>query len=209
MNTYSQNKEDLQVAAYFTERTGTLLSIGENNGVTFSNAKLLIEYAWTAHLFEPSSVCGDLLKLHKGNDNVHIYNKGMGDTIGSISFYESGAHVKGGSDRALVSTTDHKETIRWRKAGVQFTEKKIQVVDFKGWYAHLGSPVIEYVTIDCEGGEWAILQQMDFGIMGTEFLVIEWNGDKGLERKFTAHCLKFGLTECGRNGENLMFNKKI
>lgn len=205
MESYSQNKEDLQVKEYFEGRTGTLLSVGENDGTTFSNAKLLIQHGWVGHLFEPSSVCSDLIKLHKGNDNVHIYNKGLGDKVERVTLYESGAHVKNGADKALVSTTNHAETIRWRKSGVQFTEREIQILDFKGWYEHAGRPVLEFITIDCEGMEMQILSQIDLKDTKTEFLVIEWNGDKGLERKFTEYCNGFGLVECGRNNENLMF----
>lgn len=202
---YSQNKEDLIVKDYFGDRTGTLLSVGENDGTTFSNARLLIEHGFSAYLFEPGTVCSDLIKLHRGNDKVHIFNKGLGDKVEKVKFYESAAHVKGGSDRGLVSTTDYRETIRWRKAGVRFVEREVQILDFAGWYEHSGSPKIEFVSIDCEGHDWTILQQMDLGAMGTEFIILEWNGDKGLEKKYTEYCGRFGLKECGRNSENLMF----
>jgi len=204
--TYSQNKEDLQVLDYFGDRTGTLLSVGENDGTTFSNARLLIEHGFSAHLFEPATVCSSLIKLHKGNDKVHIYNKGLGDKIGRVTFYESGTHVKNGTDRALVSTTDYKETIRWRKQGVQFAERHIQILDFKGWYKHAGKPKLEFISIDCESNDWTVLKEIDLKEVGCEFLVIEWNGDKGLEKKYTTHCEQFGLKECGRNSENLMFS---
>ena len=204
MNTYSQNKEDLQIKEYFGDRIGTLLSVGENDGMTFSNALLLIQNGWKAHCFEPSSVCADLIRLHRANKNVHIYNKGLGDKVEKITLYESGAHVKNGTDRALVSTTDYDETIKWRKRGVQFVKKDIQIVDFTGWYEHAGRPKLEFISIDVEGMEWTILQQIDLAVTGTEFLIIEWNGDKGLAKKFTEYCNSFGLKECGRNGENLM-----
>lgn len=205
MNTYAQNKEDLQILEYFGEQTGTLLSVGENDGKTFSNAKLLIEHGWEAYLFEPGTVCADLLELHRGNKKVHVFNKGLGDKIEKVTFYESANHVKGGKDKGLVSTTDPNEMARWYKRGVHFTKCIIQLIDFAGWYAFTGNPKFDFVSIDCEGSDWTILQQMDLKLMGTKLIILEWNGDMGLLRKYTDYCNTFGLYECGRNAENLVF----
>jgi FkbM family methyltransferase len=205
MKTYSQNQEDLKAAGYFDGLTGTLLSVGENDGRTFSNALLMIEKGWKAHLFEPGRVCDSIFRLHRGNKNVHIYNKGMGKKAEVVRFYESGAHVKGGSDKGLVSTTDYKETIKWRKAGVQFTSRNVQIVDFKGWYKHAGEPKLHLISLDTEGHDWTILQEIDLRKVGCEFLIIEWNSDKSLARKITEYCAKFGLVEHSRNPENLLF----
>lgn len=205
MNTYSQNKEDLQIQEYFKGRTGTLLSVGENDGRTFSNALALIQSAWTAHLFEPGSVYSKLAKLHKGNSKVHGYNKGLGSKMETVTFYESEAHVKGGRDRGLVSTTDYNETKRWRDKGVTFTVNEIQIIDFSGWWQYTGKPKLQFISIDCEGMDWEVLQQIDLAEVGCEFLIIEWNGDTALERKYTEYCGKYGMLECARNNENLLF----
>lgn len=208
MNKYhSQNNEAKLSIEYFGDRQITILDVGANDGKTFSNSYDLIVRGAKAYLFEPSSVCDDLIKLHQGNPNVHIYNKGLGDKVGKVKFYESGAHVRNGRDRALVSATDYKETIRWRKAGVEFIEKEITVLDWLGWYEHSGQPKFEMVSLDTEGMEWTILQQMDLGLMGVEFLIIEWNGDVGLEKLFAEYCDRYGLVEVSRNNENLIFAK--
>lgn len=205
MNTYSQNKEDLQIQEYFKDRTGTLLSVGENDGRTFSNALALIEHGWKAHLFEPGSIYSKLAKLHKGNSKVHGYNKGLGGKMETVTFYESGAHVKNGNDRGLVSTSDYHETVRWRNKGVQFTEKTVQIVDFAGWWQYTGKPKLQFISIDCEGKDWEVLQQIDLAAVGCEFLIIEWNGDERMRTLFDRHCGQFGLRECGFNKENIMF----
>lgn len=204
----SQNNEASLIHIYFGERRITLLDAGANDGVTFSNSYDIIarDGINEAYLFEPSSVCSKAKRVHWDNLNVHIYNKGLGAKMAEVVFYESGAHVKGGSDRALVSTTDHAETIRWRKAGVEFTEKKVTILDWSGWYEWAGQPKIELISMDIEGGEWELLQQMDLGVIGCEMLVIEFNGKPGLAEKFIAYCDKFGLKEVSRNGENIVFS---
>ena len=129
MISYSQNLEDLFITDYFTGYKGTLLSIGENDGKTLSNARALIEnFDWAAHLVEPSSVFYDLKRLYIGNQNVHCYNVAVGEEQGIVDFYESGAHVPNGTDKALVSTLDFNETQRW--SGVAFNKIKVNVVPF-------------------------------------------------------------------------------
>lgn len=205
MSTYSQNKEDLKVARYFNGKKGTLLSVGENDGVTLSNSKLLIESDWQAYLLEPASVFDQLQELHKDNNKVHCFNFGLGDKEGKVTFYESKNHVKGGSDLALVSSTNYDETKRWRDSGVEFIEKEIEITTFKKFWDSQGQPIFNFITIDCEGNDWQVLKQLDLKEVGCECLCIEFNGDKELEKKFTNHCNKYGLKETHRNAENLIF----
>jgi hypothetical protein len=204
---YSQNKEDLFVLRYFGNFKGTLLSIGENDGQTFSNANLLIQHGWGAVLCEPGETFNDLDELHKNRARVTSYNYAIGDTTGKVKFWESGAHVRGGSDTGLVSTTDPAETERWRKAGVKFTEKEIYMLKWDAFYDSLERPVFEYITIDAEGADWAILQQINLTEVGCRCLVIEWNGDYDLYSKFVDYCGKDGLVLRVQNNENLIFVK--
>lgn len=207
MESYSQNKEDLIVLDYFKDRTGSLLSVGENDGTTFSNARLLIEKGWSAYVLEPSTVCSELFKLHKSNPNVHIFNYGLGTKEGIVKFYESLNHVKGGSDRALVSTVDYNETIRWRKSGVEFIERNIQMVPFNKFYESIEKPKFNFITIDCEGLDYDILVQINLAEVECECLVIEWNGDNKLKNKISRHCSNFGLFQSHQNKENLIFQR--
>lgn len=205
MVSYSQNKEDLKVKRYFGENKGTLLSIGENNGVDLSNAKLLIDNGWHAYLLEPSSVYNDLKDLYQGNDRVNTFGFGIGAKTGTVKFWESSEHIKGGKDKALVSSIDYKETERWRKSGVEFTEKTIEVKSFKEFWMEEGKPIFDFISIDTEGQDEVILKQINLKEVGCKCLVIEWNGDNKLEKSFTDYCNKFGLKEIHRNAENLIF----
>lgn len=202
---YSQNAEDTYIANYFGDFKGNLLEIGANEGITLSNSKLLIEQGWSAYLIEPGSVCGDLILLHKGNPKVHIYNYGIGIKEEIVTFYESGAHVFNGTDRGLVSTFDFAETIRWRNNGVDFTEQHIQLVPFDKFYNYIDNPVFDFISIDAEGYDWQILQQIDLALVGVKALCIEWNGNPELKILFTKYCEIYGLKLAHINSENLIF----
>lgn len=200
---YAQNREDLFVLGYFKDFKGTLLEIGANDGVTLSNSKLMIENGWKAHLVEPSSVHDALSLVHKGNDKVLTYKVGIGGLDNDVTFYESGAHVPNGSDRALVSTAIIKETERW--ANVDFKEVQVPFLKFKTFLKFADTQTFDFISIDAEGCDWLILQQIDLEEVGCKCLCIEHNGDQSLIKSYTDYCDKFGLRPILRNAENIIF----
>ena len=202
MKSYSQNAEDLFIQSYFGDYKGTLLSIGENNGTDLSNAKLLIDHGWKAILFEPGITCLDLYKLHSGNSNVVVYNLGVGDKDEQVDFYESGAHIKNGSDRGLVSTCDFEETKRW--PDVEFTKRTINLVPFS--MIETEWP-FDYISIDAEGQDLKILRQMNLTALECKCLCIEWNSSLELKLLFTEYCDRFGLKLAHTHAENLIFTQ--
>jgi len=200
MKSYSQNGEDLFVIDYFKGFKGTLLEIGANDGETLSNSLLLIENGWKAHLVEPSSMFDRLVALHGDNPNVTLHNYAIGGLIPSeMTFYESEAHVPGGSDLALVSTLDFEETLRWRNAGVKFHERKVPVkpYDLKEQF--------DFISIDAEGYDEIILSQID--LSPTSCLCIEFNGMFDTKARIINYCATYGLKLVHVNNENLIFTR--
>lgn len=203
MQSRSQNGEDLFVLEYFGKGfKGMLLDVGANNGTDFSNSRLLIEHGWWALCFEPGSTYEQLDELYKDNPHIHCYKLGMGASNERVKFWESGAHVVGGTDSGLVSTTNFEETKRW--PDVTFVEKEIEIVTFDTIAEY--AP-IDFISLDCEGSEWDILQQIDLNKVGCRCLCIEYNGDDRLKFIFTKYTEKFGMRLSLQNGENLIYTK--
>lgn len=205
MKYFGQNLEDQFVHHYFGNYVGTLLDIGANQGEYLSNSLALINLGWAGHLVEPASVFADLQALHANNSKVKCYNYGIGEKEDTLAFYESAAHVHGGADRALVSTFDPVELQRWE--GVKFEQKAVKIVPFDIFWREAGLPVFDYISIDAEGLDWVILQQIDFAAVGCKCLIIEWNTDYGLYKKFVEYCTAAGLKLQLQNAENLIFVK--
>lgn len=199
----SQNNETEIVLNYFGKKKGTVLEIGSNDGKTLSNSYDLIKMGWKSTLVEPSSVYQDLERLHSGNSKVETFNVAIGKENGELTFYESGAHIIGGEDRALVSTADKEELKRWIE--VEFTEKKVPVITFNDLLEQSKHKTFDYISIDVEGLEMEILPQINFKAIGCSCLCIEWNGKRELARQYTEYCRPFGLKEIHRNTENLIF----
>lgn len=202
INDHSQNGEATIVAKYFGGYKGTLLDIGANDGITFSNGYDLIMMGWEAHLLEPGKTCGDLFLLHKDNPRVHVYNYGISTEDAEFVFYESGAHVKGGTDSGLVSTIYPVEKLKW--AGVEFEDTKALFSTFS-MFQSVAESNYDFISIDCEGSDWDILQQINLTEVGCKCLCIEWNSDPVLKAKYTNYVKPFRLRLIHQNAENLIF----
>jgi FkbM family methyltransferase len=208
MNTYSQNAEDIFILNHFGSYKGTLLEIGSNDGRTLSNSLAFIDNGWQAHLIEPGHTFQLLQQLHENNPRVSCHNFAIGGKfVDSMTFYESGAHVIGGSDTGLVSTLDFEETERWRRQGVEFTERKVSVHPFSHLWDLMGKCTIDYISIDAEGFDFDILQQINLTEVGCKALVIEHNAIIDLANAMVEYCFKHGLSLAHQNNENLIFVK--
>ncbi len=206
---YSQNHEDDIVLNFFQniESKKTVLDVGANDGKTFSNSLLLIENGWKAHLIEPSSSYKVLMDFHKENDNVLIYPIGLGLENGIIDFYESGSF--NGDDLNLVSCVKPNEMDRWQGV-VGFNKTKAIFNTFDTFLESnkLENEVFDFISIDVEGHDWDVLQQIDLNKHDCKLLCIEWNSKNELANLFIEYASKFGMFEIHRNAENIIFAKR-
>ncbi len=201
---YSQNDEDILIERYFRGKIGTLLSIGENDGKTLSNALAAIERGWSAVLVEPSKTAFEKLStLHGGNQKVHLFNVAIGEQDGEADFFESGEHI-GNGDTSLISTLKESETERWKGSKFDnFTKTTVQVQTWQSFYASLPVKKFDLISIDAEGVDLFILQQMDLIEMGCQMLIVEFNGKR--EDEYHTCAANGGLRLIAKNFENLIY----
>jgi FkbM family methyltransferase len=209
---YSQNQEDTLILNHWINRygdaKGTLLDIGANDGVIFSNSLLLIESGWSAHLFEPSKkTFNKLQKFHNHRKNVYCYNCGLSDETGTKFFYESGTLLNEG-DVDLVSTTQISEFNKW-KGRVTFGESLAFFYTWQDWlnYAKLGDEKFDFISIDAEGEDWKILSQINLTKHDCKILCVEWNSIPTNSTLYTQYANSHNLFEIHRNAENIIFAK--
>lgn len=174
---YSQSNEEAIILAYFKDfhHQGRVLSIGENEGTFLSNALALIELGWNAVLVEPSPTAfKKLVELHKDRPNVLCYNVAISDFDGEADFYESGEHL-GKGDRALLSTLNRMETERWG-GSTTFSVMQVPVQSVRTFLTEIPLKTLDFITIDAEGEDFKILDQMDLVKTKTSMVCVEWNG---------------------------------
>lgn len=199
---YSQNSEEKFIVKYFNGSKGSLLSIGENDGRTFSNSLRLIELGWRAVLLEPSPVAFEkLLALHKGNPRVDCYDWAVTDRDGRGTLHESGAHLKDKSDYALLSTLKQSEKNRWQD--VDFKEVSVHCVTYERLLKGCGFSGFDFITIDAEGFDTIILKQID--LTPTKLICIEHNSVPQVKQEIIEYCAKYGMTKViYENAENIL-----
>jgi FkbM family methyltransferase len=204
---YSQNNEDDLILSWFQGKKGTVVEIGANDGTTLSNSKLLIDNGWNAHLFEPSFYAYQKLKdLHKENKNVQAYHYGISSEDGVKKFFESGA-LLGESDTSLVSSVHADELKRWGDS-VKFLETYANFLTWESWMKNFKikeDTTFDYLSIDAEGDDWNILQQIDLKKHSVSVLCVEWNSLKEMDEKFTSYTSQYGMKELTRNAENIIY----
>lgn len=203
LNDYSQYGEGRVINHYFNGVTGTLLSIGENDGRTLSNVLGLIENGWAAHLVEPSEIAFKKLKeLHKDNNLVQCYNFAITETDGRFDFYDSDSHLNTG-DTSLLSTLVKSETNKWTKQ--KFEKKTISGMAFNSFIKSAQITNIDLISIDCEGMDYDILKQINPSALGVKMLCVEYNNVN--ESLFADYMKSFGYKLHYKNYCNLIFVK--
>lgn len=199
MPRYSQNTEQFVIQEYFNGYTGTLLDIGANDGRTFSNSLALIEAGWQAVLVEPGAAFEALQMRHFENDNVTMFNVAIGTKTGTIDLYDMGSHI-GKGDKSLLATTVKDEMKRW--TGTEFAAVSVDCLIYDDFLKQSPIKQFDFITIDAEGMDVAILQQID--LSEVKCLCIEWNGNKG-ELEMIRSIVPVEMKEVYRSLENVIY----
>jgi len=208
---YTQNNEELIIGEYFSDHLKDslfLLDIGANDGETFSNSRQLILDGWNAVLVEPSQKALYRLKnLYGGNPRVKIKDLAISQETGKIILHESGSWNSDESDVALLSSVKKSELERWGDR-VSFTKIQVNSYTFGDFIREekLQDIKFKFITIDAEGLDWDILEQIDLTQIGCDCLCIEWNSIDDLYVKIKDFCeKKHGMREHLKNRDNLIF----
>lgn len=202
---YSQNQEDRTISEWFGQFVGTLLEIGSNDGETLSNSLHFVNKGWSACLVEPSpKVFPNLSNLHQYNDKVHCYNVAIGDKNGKVVLHDSG-QLLGTGDRALVSTVNLEETKRWASLNMPFDQVEVDMVTWDAFMETSPLKTYDYISIDAEGNDLLILNQMDLDKLGCKCLCIEYNGLPNVMYQISQLVEPLGFRKLAINSENVIF----
>lgn len=201
---YSQNNEEELASKYFWDRKITCLSIGENNGEILSNVRQAIINGASALLVEPApKAFNELQVLYSEREDVVCVNVAVSNFNGKSMLFDSGTHLNKG-DTSLLSSLIKSEIKKWEPT-TDFTEVEVHVVDFEKLLMLSPYKTFEMISIDAEGNDLTILEQMNLKELGCEFLIVEFNGKD--KEKFDNLVLPQGLRLIHQNAENLLYAK--
>lgn len=205
---YSQGKEELFIVNFFKDKIGTLLDVGANDGRLLSNSLKLIEDGWSGIMVEASpKAFVRLQETHKGRNNVYLFNYALTTYDGEAELNESGAIRIGkycGDNVGMVSSLDEEWKKPWAKT--HFNKVKIPCRTFKSFLEESPIKKFNFISIDIEGEDAKLLEQIDLKEVGCELLCIEYIYPEAIII-LTELCDKQGYKEVGRTKTNLLFAK--
>jgi FkbM family methyltransferase len=202
---FSQNLEEQAILNYFKDKPkGTFLSLGENDGQTLSNVRALALDGWCGVMVEPSPRAFARLKaLYDGQKKgcFYLYDCAIGNNNGKATLYDSGELLKKG-DVALVSTLVEDQKNRFQSV-LSYEPVEVKVYRWLTFYNRLKIKTFTFITIDCEGLDCDILEQMDLDALETELVCIEWNGNQPVKDRIDKKLAGFKVIYT--SGENLIY----
>ena len=177
---HSQYGQDLTVYDLLGQLdNGVFLDIGANDGVSLSNSLLFEEKGWTGVCIDPHPVIFETLKTKR---HCHLLNACIADEDGMVNFLvvEGKSNMLSGIleflderhrtriDKEIVETGGSKRTIEIEALSPQTLLKRFEI----DW--------VDYLSIDTEGCELAILKTFDFQKTPVQIIGVE-NGTRSPE----------------------------
>ena len=193
---YSQSEEEQYILEFFGDRVGRVLEIGAFHPTVFSNSRALVEKGWEAVLVEPSPKCFKALSdFYENDEKVQTVQVAISNRDGKLKFYDS----------AGANATGHLgHYSRWKSIQHDYEETLIDCVTWKTFYNSF-SGVYDFISIDCEGMDWEVLQQIDLDETGTDLVCIEYGWDPV---EIQNYLIKSGFKALiHQNGENLIVGR--
>ena len=94
---------------------------------------------------------------------------------------------------------------RWKKSGEQFTKTTVPGLTFASLLKKVEWSAFDFISIDCEGADWEVLQQIDLTALACQMLCVEVNGKDA--SKFTNYAAKHGMKLHWKCYENRIYVK--
>lgn len=202
---HSQNNEEQVILDYFKGHVGTFCSLGENDGVTFSNVRALAERGWSGIMVEPDPEAFERLeKLYLEYRGLYTYNYAISDYNGKKILQKSSSLLKNG-DTGLVSTFNASEMERF-KSVVNYTPIEVQCYTWRTALNRWAIKEFEFISIDCESEELKFLPDMD--LTKTQLICLEHNGKNDVKNFYLECTSKFELTKIiYESAENIIISR--
>ena len=170
MNSRAQLFQELMVLYFLKEkRAGYFVEFGATNGVTLSNTFVLEKFfQWTGLLAEPAKGWHAALQA---NRTAAIDTRCVWAQTGQqLEFRETEI----GELSTLVDLVDKDFNREGRVKGTNYPVETVSLNDLLK--AHNAPKEIDYMSIDTEGSELAILQAFDFSGYDIKIMTVEHNG---------------------------------
>ena len=191
---YSQNDEEKFILEYFGDTVARFYDIGAWSGVRLSNTYALLQRGWSGTLVEPefNAFAALTQNLREHAARTTLVNAAIALEAKLTKFWSS----KGDA----VSTFDEAHRDKWNDAVGGMDLYWIMPITPAQLFATFGEA--EFISLDVEGTNWPIFQQIPFAEWPTLRMVCVEHDNHA--DAMLAHATQFGFKEITRNPENLI-----
>jgi FkbM family methyltransferase len=171
---FSQDGQDKFIHEKFfvNKRDGIFLDIGANDGITFSNTYFFEkQMGWKGICVEPNpDIFKELVKVR----DATCLNAAISNQIGSATFLK----IDGPNMLSGLVDFYHEDHLRWvqdelKQHGYKREEIQVQCYKINELLDSHGIKKVDYMSIDTEGGEFNIIETIDFKKISIDVISIE------------------------------------
>jgi FkbM family methyltransferase len=173
-NSKSQLLQDLIIGFLFQDNKGFFCEFGAADGLTLSNTYFLEKLGWEGILAEPSIRWHDLLSA---NRSCRISHECVYPVSGKQVIFNE---VDEGMFSSLTEFSDFDMHSHRRVNGLEYPVESISLEDLLR--KHSAPPHLDFLSIDTEGSEYAILENFNFSAFTFGAIFIEHNYTENREK---------------------------
>jgi len=204
---FSQHGEQSIILDFFKNdnpKDLVFLDIGANDGLSYSNTLALSLRNWKGHCIEPSKQAfNKLQELYKDNKRISCYNIGISNETATKNFYESRNWVNSEAPVSVLSSL-HPEHVD-RFVNMEWEETNCDFLTFEDWIFsnRLEHEKFDFISIDCEGHDFVVLQQISSKLKDVRLLCVE-SSATSIEQ-LENYLSNFNFRIIGKTKDNLFF----
>ena len=176
---HSQYGQDKYVAEQlFPGKTdGFFVDIGAHDGVTYSNSKHFEELGWNGICVEPNP---HVFRELKENRSCECVNACISEVSGELEFATVQSQSESDYTNMLSGIVDKYDKRHWQRLESEVAARggKLETIKVTSLTFNECVPPgtqVDFVSIDTEGAELAVLQSIDFAAADIKYFVIENN----------------------------------
>ncbi len=191
---HAQFGEDRVLAEIFADRAeGRCVEVGANDGRTGSASYLFEQRGWQCLLVEPIPALAQEIRKHRA---CRVVNCAASSGEGEARFFVAeGVEAVSGLDLTP-------ERIEWvQRVGGTIREITVRTATLDSLLEDAGFTELEFVTIDVEGHELAVLEGFDLETYRPRVVIIEDNSVEG-DMSVARHMADHGYVHFRRTGVN-------
>lgn len=194
LESHAQFAEDRILAEIFGDRArGYCVEVGANDGRTGSASYLFEKRGWQCLLVEPIPALADEIRAHR---SCRVVNCAASSQGGEATFFVA----ESVEAMSTLDLTPHRA--EWiRQSGGAVKEITVRTATLDSLLAEAGFPEIQFITIDVEGHELAVLEGFTLEKYKPRIVILEDNSVDG-NPHVARHMAERGYVHFRRTGVN-------